>query len=407
MICHKCHIEYDEGKKFCRNCGSPLSATEKSSTTLGTDPSLVERTRIVRVCPKCQLHFEVGNYCRVCGFFLEKKKVSQGSERIPDKKLIKSLSSEWLRLSKRRSELETCLENLERHRDGLSEETFNPIFQRYQVQVESLSSRLRETEAEIESFRTKVSEKIAFLDEESSSIHKRFEEIRSLHQSGAITRTDYFTVKDGMEKEKKDIERRLKEYRTTMSTLSAPLGRRSLFPLKAANLLQYRFLAIVGGIIILIVLGTYFLWTRNFKASNFEGSSKMSQAEPSVLASPPTSSPEFQDDDKIKSLFGKIRQANLEKRIDLFMSCYAADFKDRNGKKSETLETWHNFDYLDLSYDLKRMTVTGQTAQVRVEWQISISPKNGGTPHKAASLLDVTLKKEEGDWKIGEIRPVS
>jgi ketosteroid isomerase-like protein len=117
--------------------------------------------------------------------------------------------------------------------------------------------------------------------------------------------------------------------------------------------------------------------------------------------------PEVREDEKIKSLFGKIRQANLEKRIDLFMSCYSADFKDRNGKRLETLETWNNFDYLDLSYELKELTVTTQTARVRVEWRINISPKNEGTPQKTTSLLEVTLKKEDGHWKIGEIKPAS
>jgi ketosteroid isomerase-like protein len=89
------------------------------------------------------------------------------------------------------------------------------------------------------------------------------------------------------------------------------------------------------------------------------------------------------------------------------MSCYAADFKDRNEKRFSTLETWDNFDYLDLSYDLKGLMATGQTAQVRVEWRINISPKNGGPPEKTVSLLDVALKKEGDHWKIGEIKPVS
>jgi hypothetical protein len=117
--------------------------------------------------------------------------------------------------------------------------------------------------------------------------------------------------------------------------------------------------------------------------------------------------PEVREDEKIKSLFGTIRQANLEKKIELFMSCYAADFKDRNEKRFSTLETWDNFDYLDLSYDIKRLMVTGQAAQVRVEWRINISPKNGRPPQKTVSLLDVALQKEGGHWKIGEIKPVS
>jgi RNA polymerase subunit RPABC4/transcription elongation factor Spt4 len=407
MICQKCHIVYDEGKKFCRNCGSSLSATEKPSSINGSNPSIVERIRIIRVCPRCHLSFEVGNYCRICGSFLKKEIVSQGRERIPDKRTIKSLSSEWLRLMKKKSEFEICLGNLEEQRGGLSDDAFNLTFLRYQVQVESLSSRLREIEAELESFRTIVPKQISLLEDESGVIQKRFEEIRSLYQFGAITRTDYFTEKDWIKKERNLIEKRLRQYRRAISLLSIPLGEGSLSPLKIKNLRQYRFSLIAGGMMILIGLGAYFLWARNFKISHSQGSTNITQTKTSAQAGLPKSMPEVREDAKIKSLFEKIRQSNLEKRIDLFMSCYSADFKDRNGKRSETLETWDNFDYLDLSYELKKLIVTTQTAQVRVEWRINISPKNEGTPQMTTSLLEVTLKKEDGHWKIGEIKPVS
>jgi hypothetical protein len=407
MICQKCHIEYSEGKRFCRSCGSPLSATNKPPSGGGSHSPQLGRVRIVRVCPRCHLHFEVGNYCRICGFFLKKENVSQVEDRIPGKRLVKSLSSEWFRLTREKSQFEICLKNLEGRRNALSEEIFNPIFQHYQVQVESLSSRLREIEAELESFRTKVSEKIGLLEEESNTIQKRYEEIRSLHQLGAITRADYFIEKDGKEKEMKSLLRRLKEYRAVVYSSSIPLAEGSISPPEGRNLFQYRFPVMAGTMMILILLGAYLLWTKNIKISNSQGSLNVSQTKSSVQAQLPLVLPEVREDDTIKSLFGTIRQANLEKKIDLFMSCYAADFKDRNEKRFSTLETWDNFDYLDLSYDLKGLMATGQTAQVRVEWRINISPKNGGPPEKTVSLLDVALKKEGDHWKIGEIKPVS
>jgi hypothetical protein len=119
------------------------------------------------------------------------------------------------------------------------------------------------------------------------------------------------------------------------------------------------------------------------------------------------SSREAPEDEKIKFLFETIRRANLEKKIDPFMSCYAADFNGRNKKRLATLENWDHFDYLDLSYDLKRLTVTAHTAQVRVKWWITISPKHGGASEKTTSVLDVSLKKEDGHWKVKKIKPVS
>jgi len=405
MICQKCHVEYDEGKRFCRHCGSPLSDTKTSPRDEG-DPSQVERIRMVRVCPKCHLHFEVGNYCRICGSFLKQHHILQERERIEGIKFVRSLFAERFRLTEEKREFEICLGSLEGQRDTLPEDTFNLIFQRYQAQVESISSRLREIEAEIESIRTKASEKIGLLEEEFNTIQKRFEGIRSLHHLGAITRTDYFTEKDGVEKEMKSIKRRLKEYRTTIHLLSIPIGGESVSPLKAGDLFWYRFPLIAGGMIILIILGAYFLLSKDVNIFHPQKPVDISQTKTSSPVQRPVNSPEVREDEKIKSLFGTIRQANIEKKIDLFMSCYAADFKDRNGKRLATLETWDNFDYLALSYDLERLTVTAQNAQVRVEWRINISPKNGGPPQKTIGLLHVTLKKEGGHWRIGEIRPV-
>jgi hypothetical protein len=163
----------------------------------------------------------------------------------------------------------------------------------------------------------------------------------------------------------------------------------------------------MGGSLIMIALGAYFLWAKNPEFFHSKESAHISQKKPSVQGPLPVSSPEVREDEEIKSLFETIRRANLEKKIDLFMSCYAADFNGRNKKRLAILETWDHFDYLDLSYDLKRLTVTVHTAQVRVEWWMNISPKHGGTSEKTTSVLDVSLKKEAGYWKIEKIKPVS
>ncbi len=107
---------------------------------------------------------------------------------------------------------------------------------------------------------------------------------------------------------------------------------------------------------------------------------------------------------KIKDLFESVRQANLRKDIDLFISCYAAGFKDREGKKNATLSFWKKFDYLELSYDLKSTSVTGDTASTRVEWVMKISSKAGGTAEETTTFFDAVLKKEEGSWKIQQVK---
>jgi hypothetical protein len=407
MFCQKCDIEYDESRKYCRNCGSTLSANKELSSADAGHPSLVERRRIVRICPRCHLHFEVGNYCRICGFSLKYEGISPGGERIQERRLVRTLSSEWFRLTKRKNELEICLRNLTEQRDALPEDTFNLTLQSCQVQVESLSRRLQEMEARLGAIRTNVSRKIGFLDEEFSTIQKRLNEIRSLRQLRAITWADYSTEKNNLNQQMRSRMNRLKECRKTISQLPSPLGEGSFSPMITRSLIRYQSTAIMGGILIMITLGAYLLWTKNPEFFHSQESTHISQARPVVQGRLLVSSPEAREDEKIKSLFETIRRANLEKKIDLFMSCYAADFNGRNKKRLAVLENWDHFDYLDLSYDLTKLTVTAHTAQVRVKWWINISPKHGGTSEKTTSVLDVSLKKEDGHWKVKKIKPVS
>jgi ketosteroid isomerase-like protein len=127
--------------------------------------------------------------------------------------------------------------------------------------------------------------------------------------------------------------------------------------------------------------------------------------------SPPIASKTSLSDEKeienIKNLFENIRQANLQKNIDLFLSCYSMAFKDREGKKKETIKNFENFNYINLSYNMKKHSISGDTAVVRIEWLIQFSPKAGGQTQKSKILLDVNLNKESGGWKIKNIKTIS
>jgi ketosteroid isomerase-like protein len=57
-----------------------------------------------------------------------------------------------------------------------------------------------------------------------------------------------------------------------------------------------------------------------------------------------------------------------------------------------------------LSYDLKDPSISAETAKARVEWVIKTSSKAGGRPQENKSVLNVTFKKEEGGWKIKEVK---
>jgi uncharacterized protein YbaR (Trm112 family) len=145
------------------------------------------------------------------------------------------------------------------------------------------------------------------------------------------------------------------------------------------------------------------------ESKNTEGSSSISKevapAPPSLPDTSKTPSPEAQELGNIKTLLEKVRQSNLKKDIDLFVSCYSSDFENMEGRKRATIAYWEKFSYLDLSYDLKDPSISVETAKARVEWLIKTSSRDGGQSQQNKSILDVTFKKEEGRWKIKEVKP--
>jgi len=116
-------------------------------------------------------------------------------------------------------------------------------------------------------------------------------------------------------------------------------------------------------------------------------------------------SAETQEVGNIKALLENVRQSNLKKDIYLFVSCYASDFENMEGRKRATAAYWEKFNYLDLSYDVRELSISVDTAKARVEWLIKTSAKGGEQSQQNKSVLDVAFKKEGGKWKIREVKP--
>ncbi len=334
-ICTKCNIEYEEGKKFCRSCGSPLlSKAEPPLKSEDTSQIKEKKTEALLICPKCKVFYETGKFCRKCGTVLDRQ----------------------VQLQEKEKPLVTPLPQIKEKPPLIQIPKEQPI---EKPMVEPKLEQTKEVKKEPPPFQTS---------------------------------------------EQKQVEKLKKETRK----METP-------PPERKGILRPLTIGIVG-IIVLIAVAGYLLWPKYSHLIKKQPPSSPAliskEGIPPVSPSPeakPSPSPgtEAQEIEKIKSLLENIRQANLQKNIDLFMSCYAQDFKDREGRRLATLENWKNFDYLELSYDLKSHSISGDTANARVEWFILTSSKRGGQSQENKALLDVTFKKEDGSWKIKEIRPVS
>jgi ketosteroid isomerase-like protein/uncharacterized protein YbaR (Trm112 family) len=356
----KCHIEYEEGTDFCPQCGGPLVVKEKPASDqeeLSKPEEKKTETRLI--CPKCKLLFERRKTCIRCGGPLVSQTEFQEREEQKSTQAPESKKEEPKKEEPRKEPL--------------------------QVQ----RPRRQPVETPIEKPKPSYSEEV---EKEPSPLQP--------------------PEKPSPKKLPEDIEQMMTPpAKGLMSFLRTPLG--------------------ILTVVILIGGGIYFFWSQySYFTAKPSGPTKPSGSGPvsSEQATgpsgtsaptdrtppPPVAEPqekvpspsETWEVEKIKELLEKIRRANFRKDIDLFMSCYSTDFKDREARERTTLKYWDNFNYLTLSYDIKSHSISGDAAKARVEWSIRIAPRMGGQAQESKTLLDVILKKEDNDWKIKEVIPV-
>ena len=465
LVCMNCNVEYEEDRRLCKHCGNPLvPKVEPISTQKKVDRTEGEKSDRKLICPDCEIIYEFGSSCIQCGSPLvteilpKEKEALETDHKKPPKNLIcptckiiyergdscfkcgaalvpqiPPRTKEEPRVAHKPEaeekpvQLQTIQEQMtEAPRKKLICPTCKIIYERGNSCVRCGSALVTQIPAQEEK-KPELPEETEVKKEELEVSPAPEEEVKEEHPQTQIPEQEP-TKKRG-----EDFERRI----------SLPKKRKRDYR---------RLFREAGGITIMVVAGGYFLWaiyshlmtkplepkiaaskevtsqvipnspppthpatsvteSEESKYKKTEESSSISKevtsAVPASPSLPDTSKmflPEMQEIENIKALLENIRQANLQKNIDLFISCYATDFKDREGKKKATLAYWKKFDYLDLSYDLKNPSISGDTAKARVEWLIKISPSSVRQPQESKTILDVTLKKEEGGWKIKEVK---
>jgi len=398
VICPQCNMEHDPLEEFCRKCGKFLLSVE--------DPlAAKENTEVNLICPRCQVLHKKGKYCRKCGSLLMQRTASEKTGVQPlEKKLVKRWVKEWLRLLEEERELKFCMNKLEARGDNISTDVINPLIVRYKDQLETLSPLHREIEKELEFIRKRTTGEIDHLENQLKPVQKRFEEFQSLYKDDAVTKADFLREKKELRKEINSIGKRLRKFRHILTLLPGPAGGNVDSPGLVGGLLRPSTLA-TGAVILLVIIAVGYLLWQQYPHNR----PMITESTPPPLPSPidPQTATENLEAEKIGSVFENIRRANLQKNIDLFMSCFSRDFSGAERKRKDTLKIWETFNYHDLSYDFKKQTIVGDVADVRLEWVVKTSERAGGKPHNGRTVLDVTLKREGGAWKIKEIKPVS
>lgn len=402
VICPQCSTEHGPEEEFCRKCGKFLLAID--DLVAGE-----EKKNVKLFCPKCQLLYKKGNYCRKCGSLLMQGDPSLENGAQPlEKKSAKRWTGEWFTLLEEEKELESCILKLETQREKVSREVVDPLFDRYQERLKSLSPLHQQIETELDSIKKKAMEQIDSVRKELEPIQKRLDEFQALYKSRAVTKPDFFKEKKELKKEVASREKSLKKYRQILMLLPRKMGGNATSAGLAKDLLRPSALLAAGAIIVLMLTAGYFFWPYP-SGSSGPATKPIVTMLPGPLPSEKSTVPSRKDPavENIRSVFENIRQANLRKDIELFMSCFSGDFNGAERKRKNTLKMWENYSYLDLSYDLKKQTITGDSADIRLEWLAKTSQKADGAIQDGKTVLDVKLRREDGRWKIIGIKPVT
>lgn len=402
IVCPRCGLQHLVKKEFCETCGAFLLMEDEAP---GPNEGKEE---LPLICPRCQDYRPKGNYCKKCGSLLMRGTPSRESRLISfEKKWVRKRSKEWQRLVNEKKTIENCLKSLETQKEKVSGDVCQLMVNHYQERLKELSCLHQDLEKELGSVQKRVLEEIEILENELKPIQKRLEEFRLLHQEAGITKSDFLKEKRDLQNKIQWRSKRLDMSRELLSLLPQPMA--GPHPPKGFRVFFSRpipFL-IAGGLLFFTLLGGYALHQSIFPSEPIlsEGSPT---ATPTLSSSEkPKPAPKDKDVEPIHSLFEKVRQANLQQNIDLFMTCFSQDFVDKEKKKSEALKTWNHFQYHTLSFDIKKQSIAGDTADIQLEWFVKSSEKRSGKLEENRILLSAILKKENGSWKIFEIRPAN
>src|SRR4030042_6951928 len=94
LVCVRCHTEYEEGIKFCSNCGGLLVDKEQSITVIEeTTQTTEEKSKEQFICPNCELLYEKNKRCIKCGSELVKQSLFKRKE-VPTLSTLESTTDE-------------------------------------------------------------------------------------------------------------------------------------------------------------------------------------------------------------------------------------------------------------------------------------------------------------------------
>lgn len=110
---------------------------------------------------------------------------------------------------------------------------------------------------------------------------------------------------------------------------------------------------------------------------------------------------------QLQQVLSTLREAQLHKNIEQFMSCYAKAFPNLQQKRQDALAAWANYDYTNLIYTIDGLkTLSPDNVVARVTWYIDVTNPNTKEITTYKQVYEVGFVKEAGQWHIRSLQEV-
>ena len=149
-----------------------------------------------------------------------------------------------------------------------------------------------------------------------------------------------------------------------------------------------------AGIIIILLLIVIFSRTGTTPAPPVAES----QAPP-ALATP--GAPAADLTGQLEAVLSTLRNAQLQKNIDRFMSVYSQTFPTYDLKRQDTLTYWQGYDFTNLVFTVDKVQATDPDhATASVIWYVDVRNRENRELTSATLKYQVQFVKEKGNWRI-------
>lgn len=107
---------------------------------------------------------------------------------------------------------------------------------------------------------------------------------------------------------------------------------------------------------------------------------------------------------QVEEVLNKLREANLQKDLLLYMSCFSYAFPHLDQKRQEILKTWDDFDFRRMVFSVNRLEMLGSDdVKAQVSCNVVYLNRRNQNLETAAYNYQIWFGKELGKWKIKDL----